>query len=99
MNIVDLANCMAPNLRHEIIGIRPGEKIHEVMVTRDDARNTIELEQCFVIEPAMTFWSRKPYIENGAKPVPEDFEYSSNTNRQWLDADGLKRLLREAGLL
>ena len=99
MKIVDLARCLAPDLPHDIVGIRPGEKIHEVMVTRDDARNTIELENCFVIEPSMTFWSREPYIDNGAKPVAEDFEYSSDSNDQWLDAEGLQTLLRDTGLL
>ncbi len=99
MKIVDLANCLAPGLPHEIIGIRPGEKIHEVMVTRDDARNTIELDHCFVIEPAFAFWSHEPYLVDGAKPVREDFEYASNTNDHWLDADGLQRVLAVAGLL
>ena len=95
MKIVDLAKAMAPDLPQRIVGIRPGEKLHEVMITEDDARNTIELPDRFIIEPSFAFWSRDPYKENGARPVPEGFRYASNTNTDWLDAESLGRLLLE----
>ena len=96
MRMVDLARCMAPELPQRIIGVRPGEKIHEVLVTRDDARNTIELDDCYVIEPSLAFWNRDSYLDNGAKPVPEAFEYSSDSNESRLDEHGLRNLLSEA---
>jgi len=95
MKIVDLAKAMAPGLPHRIVGIRPGEKLHEVMITEDDARNTIELPDRYIIEPSFAFWSRDPYKENGARPVAEGFRYASNTNTEWLDAESLGRLLLE----
>ncbi len=95
MKIVDLARALAPALPHRIIGIRPGEKLHEVLITEDDARNTLELPDRYVIEPAFAYWSRHPYTEVGAKSVPEGFCYASNTNSDWLDGDGLRRLLKE----
>ena len=94
MKIVDLAHAMAPDLPHKIVGIRPGEKLHEVMVTEDDARSTIDVGDRYVIEPAFAFWSRAAYSGNGARPVPEGFRYASETNPQWLDSDGLREILR-----
>lgn len=96
MKITDLAKAMAPDLPHEIIGIRPGEKLHETMVTEDDARTTLELDDRYIIEPAFAWWSREPYMEQGAVPVKEGFEYVSHTNKHWLDAAELRRLLTEA---
>ena len=95
MKIVDLARCMAPDLPLRVIGIRPGEKLHEVLVTADDARTTIELDDRYIVEPAFAFWSREPYVACGARPVADGFRYASDTNNAWLDADSLKRLLGE----
>lgn len=95
MRIVDLARTMAPDLPQTVVGIRPGEKLHEVMVTRDDARQTIELDDRYVIEPNFAFWSREPYVNNGARTVGEDFKYSSESNDRWLDAAGLQALLKQ----
>ena len=95
MKIVDLARCMAPDLPLRVIGIRPGEKLHEVLVTADDARTTIELDDRYIVEPAFAFWSREPYVACGARPVADGFRYASDTNNAWLDADSLKRLLAE----
>ncbi len=94
MSIVELAKAMAPDLPQEIVGIRPGEKLHEVMVTEDDARQTLELDDRYIIEPAFAFWSRKSYTDEGASPVPEGFRYASNTNTEWLDAENMRELLR-----
>ncbi|MFC3229407.1 UDP-N-acetylglucosamine 4,6-dehydratase (inverting) [Marinibaculum pumilum] len=93
MNVLDLANSLAPGLPHRVIGIRPGEKLHEVLVTEDDARQTIELQDRYVIEPLFRWWKRTPYVALGAKPVPEGFRYASDTNAHWLDAEGVHRLL------
>ncbi|NCT41657.1 MAG: UDP-N-acetylglucosamine 4,6-dehydratase (inverting) [Alphaproteobacteria bacterium] len=97
MTISDLAKVMAPNLPHKIIGIRPGEKLHEIMVTADDGRNTLELEDRYIIEPAFAFWSKNKTHYDGANPTSEDFAYSSNSNDEWLDENGLKGLLSDNG--
>lgn len=96
MKIADLARCMAPDLPHKIVGIRPGEKLHEVLVTSDDARSTLDLGDRYVIEPSFTFWDREPFHGLGAHPVAQDFSYTSDTNADWLDADQLTRLLAES---
>ena len=98
MRMVDLAKAMAPQLPHKVVGIRPGEKLHEVMVTEDDSRSTVELPDRYVIEPAFHWWKRRSFAEDGATPVADGFRYASDTNRQWLDVDGLNRMLRESGL-
>jgi len=92
----DLAKALAPALPHRLVGIRPGEKLHEVMITEDDARNTIELGDRYIIQPSFGFWSPSHHIDNGAKPVAENFRYASDSNSQWLDAATLRRLIDEA---
>lgn len=92
MSIVDLAKAMAPDCLQKIVGIRPGEKLHEVMITEDDARFTIELEDRYVVQPALAWWSYKGYGDLG-KAVPEDFRYASDNNPEWLDAAALKAML------
>lgn len=96
MRIADLARAMAPDLPHKLVGIRPGEKLHEVMITEDDSRQTFELPDRFVIEPAFAFWTHEPYQRLGAKPVTDGFRYASDTNGDWLDGARLMRLLAEA---
>ncbi len=93
MNITDLAKAVAPDCRQEIIGIRPGEKIHEVLVTEDDARHTLEFDDYFIVEPEFHWWTAKTHISNGGKPVKEGFVYASNTNDQWLTVEELRGLL------
>lgn len=94
MKITDLANVLAPGIPHNIVGIRPGEKLHEIMVPLDDGRNTVQLEDRFIIEPAFASWNYKSHLESGAKPVGDGFSYSSDTNDEWLDANGLKALIQ-----
>ena len=96
MRATDLARAMAPDLPHRIVGIRPGEKLHEVMITEDDARTTLDLEDRYVVEPAFALWSRESGLGDGAKRVEEGFRYASNTNSEWLDAEGLRAHLAEA---
>lgn len=96
MRVVDLARAIAPHLPHEPVGIRPGEKLHEVMVTEDDSRQTVELPDRYVIEPAFAFWTHEPYERLDARPVPDGFRYASDINTDWLDGERLARLLAEA---
>ncbi len=94
MRIPDLAEAIGPGLEQRIVGIRPGEKLHEVMIPRDEALHTIELDDRYIIEPAMAFWSRDPYEKSGATPVEDRFEYSSESNDEWLGVDGLREYLQ-----
>ena len=93
MRMVDLARTMAPDLPHEIIGVRPGEKIHEIMVTEDDARMTVELPDRYVICPPNAAWKRDHLDALGAKPVPEEFCYSSDLNTEWLEGGALTDMI------
>jgi UDP-N-acetylglucosamine 4,6-dehydratase/5-epimerase len=94
MNIMDLVKAIAPECRTEIIGIRPGEKIHEVMVPKDDARRTIEYESHYLIQPDFAFWQRR-YANNGGKPVDPDFEYNSGDNPWQLTIDEMREVIRK----
>lgn len=93
MKMTELARALAPGLPHEIVGIRPGEKLHEVMITEDDARLTLELDDRFVICPQKANWHKDHLLKLGAKPVAEDFRYSSEINTEWLDAANLNGLI------
>ena len=93
MRITDLARPMAPNLDHEIVGIRPGEKIHEVMITEDDARSTLELDDRFVICPPIIGWSSTHLAAYHPRPVAEGFQYNSNGNKEWIDDAAVMALL------
>lgn len=95
MRMADMARAMAPGLKLRIVGIRPGEKLHEMLITRDEARNTLEFPDRYVVEPAFQFWSENGHDTDGAKRVSEEFDYSSDRNTQWLDAGTLKKLLAE----
>ncbi|MBF0623882.1 MAG: UDP-N-acetylglucosamine 4,6-dehydratase (inverting) [Magnetococcales bacterium] len=91
MRVVDLARAIAPHLPQKIIGIRPGEKLHEVMVPEDDARNTLEMTDRYVIQPPFYWWSGEIY--RSLPSVPEDFRYASDTNPHWLGAKDLTRII------
>ena len=92
MSIADLAEAMAPEINQKVIGIRPGEKLHEVMITEDDSRNTVELADRYIIEPAPVALPSYT-IRVGARPVEDGFRYSSDSNEDWLHADGLRELV------
>jgi UDP-N-acetylglucosamine 4,6-dehydratase/5-epimerase len=92
MSIVDLAHAIAPECRLDIVGIRPGEKLHETMVPEDDARNTVEYDDCFVIH-AQAGNGNGHYNGNGGKPCPEGFRYSSDNNSRWLTVADLQALV------
>lgn len=93
MRIVELAAAMAPNLPTDHVGIRPGEKLHEVLVTKDEARSTADLQDRYVIAPAFAFWKAEYTLGPGAIPVGEDFEYASEKNDTWLTPDTMTGLL------
>ncbi len=91
--IVDIAKAMAPALAHDIIGIRTGEKLHEIMITQDDARNTLSLKDRFIIKPWIENWDASSFIELGAKNVHDDFFYESETNDMWLSISDIKKII------
>ncbi len=93
MKMIDLANALAPDLEQEVVGIRPGEKLHEVMVPRDDARATVELDDRFIITPSFMRWAADAHWEGAARGVGEDFRYGSDTNDDWLSPDDLHAML------
>ena len=94
MRIVDLARAIAPDCRIETVGIRPGEKLHETMISEDDARLTLEYAEYYVIlpDPQCMGFSRRADPEEG-QPCPDGFRYSSDTNTQWLTAEQLRRMI------
>lgn len=94
MNIMDLAKAICPECKVESVGIRPGEKLHEVMIPRDEARNTLEFEDHFVIKPNFSFFDRR-FDNAGSSSVAEDFEYNSLDNPQKLSIDSLREFLKE----
>jgi len=93
MKITDLANVIAPEAEREVIGIRPGEKINEVLLTEEEAMHAKEFDEYFVIEPEHPFMG-KAGVEGG-KPLPEGFRYTSDNNSQWLTKEQLKRMIEE----
>ena len=94
--ILDLAEAVAPGCRREIVGVRPGEKLHEEMITETDALNTLEFKEHFVILPSMRLWDINRYTETfDGKPCEPGFKYSSGTNSEWLTVDDLRRLIRQ----
>lgn len=95
MKVTEVASALAPHLPQKSVGIRPGEKLHEVMITEDDARSTIDMGDRYVIEPTITLWPRDSYTDMGGKLVPDGFRYSSDNNDQWLDAETLHALMAE----
>jgi len=95
MRLLDLAETIAPGCQVEYIGIRPGEKLHEVLVSEDESRQTLETEDMFVIQPSHPWWKSENWVN--AKPLPEGFRYSSDTNDRWLTRRQLEELVaREA---
>lgn len=90
--ITDLAHAIAPQAKVNIIGIRPGEKLHEVLISEDENRNTIELDDMFVVQPAEALWFGHEWEKRG-KTLPADFRYASNTNDQWLSVEQIKKLV------
>ena len=97
MKLVDLARVIGPECSMEIVGRRPGEKLHEVMVTEDDAQNTVEYDDYYTILPTVRTWNQDELRANGrGKPCPEGFRYSSETNTDWLTVAELQKMIEPA---
>ncbi len=88
MNIMDLAHAIAPGCPVEDIGIRPGEKLHEVLLSEDEARDTVELDDMFVVQPSHPWWNENAWHEG--RRLEDGYRYASDTNTQWLSVDQLK---------
>ena len=99
MNMTELAKAMAPNLPQKIVGIRPGEKLHETMCPADDSHLTLEFDDHFVIQPTITFAFTTSYAENRlgekGKPVEQGFEYNSKNNIDWLTKEKFLEMANE----
>jgi UDP-N-acetylglucosamine 4,6-dehydratase/5-epimerase len=91
MNIVDLAKAVAPTAQLEIVGIRPGEKLHEQMIAPEDAPHTYEYSEYFKILPAIHDWSQDPSRISGGKNVQANFTYSSDNNTEWMSIENLSK--------
>ena len=93
MSVKDLGAAIAPECEIVYSGIRPGEKLHEVLVSEDEARSTVELEDMFVVQPTGTLWFGREWEKIG-KTLPDGFRYASNTNTEWLDLEGVKAMIK-----
>ncbi len=93
-HIGDLAEAMLPGCKIDEFGIREGEKLHEIMVTKDDSWTTYEYDKHFIIYPHYNWANLERDILPGGKPVPEGFSYSSDNNKEWLDVEGLRNALK-----
>jgi len=94
MKVIDLANVIAPDAKKKVIGIRSGEKLHEILLTEDEARHTREFDNYFVIEPEHPFWDKNNF--NDEKSLPEGFRYTSDNNDKWLTGDELGKIVDES---
>jgi UDP-N-acetylglucosamine 4,6-dehydratase len=92
MKVVDLARAMAPDAKLEEIGIRSGEKLHEELISAHDARHTVDLGDCYAIEPAMDWWEAQAHE---GERVPRDFHYTSDSNDQWLTVEQLREMIKD----
>jgi FlaA1/EpsC-like NDP-sugar epimerase len=95
MTITDIAKAVAPAAEQKIIGIRPGEKLHEQMIGVEDAPHTFEYDEHFKILPAIHNWSKDPGRIKDGKAVPENFLYSSDNNSDWMSAEELSLWIEE----
>jgi UDP-N-acetylglucosamine 4,6-dehydratase (inverting) len=94
--ITDVAEAIGPDCKHPVVGIRPGEKIHEEMITSSDSFSTYDLGKYYALLPQSQVWDIKDYISHfNAKKVPEGFSYSSGTNTEWLSVEEIRSLIKE----
>jgi UDP-N-acetylglucosamine 4,6-dehydratase len=92
MNVVDLAKAIAPEAEIKYIGIRPGEKLHEMLISRDESRSTVELDDMYVVQPMEAFWFGGTWPEQGT-PVEDGFRYSSAENSEWLNIKQIRSIV------
>ena len=95
IKVVDVARAVAPDAKHELIGIRPGEKLHEQMISHEDALHTYEYAEHYKILPAIHDWSKDPSRINGGKLVAPDFSYCSDNNIEWMSIDALQEWIAQ----
>ena len=93
MNIMDLKEAIAPGAEHKVVGIRPGEKLHEVLLPKEEASHAIEFADLYIIQPNFEWWQEGRH--KVGKALPENFEYRSDTNTSWLSVDQLRAYLKE----
>jgi UDP-N-acetylglucosamine 4,6-dehydratase/5-epimerase len=94
MKVIDIAKAVAPDAKHEIVGIRPGEKLHEQMIGEEDAMHTYEYSDYYKILPAIHKWSDDPVRINDGIKVQSDFTYSSNNNSEWMSVEQLSQWIK-----
>jgi UDP-N-acetylglucosamine 4,6-dehydratase len=92
MKIVDLARAIAPQAELEVMGIRPGEKLHEALVSVDEARATVEMEDMFVVQPTGALWFGHEW-QNSGRALPAGFSYTSDTNPEWLNLEQISQII------
>ena len=92
MKVADLAKAIAPQAAVEVVGIRQGEKLHEVLISEDEARTTVELKDMYVVQPSEAMWFVYDWESRG-KTLPDGYRYASDTNSEWLDLDGIKKFI------
>jgi UDP-N-acetylglucosamine 4,6-dehydratase len=93
MRLVDLARVIAPEAKQTVIGIRPGEKLHEVMIPVDDGRMTLAFQDHFIIRPSFPWWEAHWHVEKGGSECPDGFYYGSDNNPDWVDEKQLARMI------
>ncbi|GIK39319.1 MAG: UDP-N-acetylglucosamine 4,6-dehydratase (inverting) [Chloroflexota bacterium] len=93
MRMTDLADLMAPQCERKIIGIRPGEKLHEMLISLDESRYTLEFDDMYLVQPVHSWWEQAAYEQ--ARPMAEGVQFSSDTNSWWLGADELQQMIDE----
>ena len=93
MKIIDLAEVIAPEAKKKIIGIRPGEKLHEILLTKEEARHAKEFNKYFVVEPEYSFWNEDNFKEG--KPLSDSFQYTSNGNESWITKEQMEKILKD----
>jgi UDP-N-acetylglucosamine 4,6-dehydratase len=91
MKVVDLARAIAPHAELDVVGIRPGEKLHEVLIHEDESRSAVDREGMYVIIPSATLWQRD--LKYTGDPLPEGFRYASDTNPDWLDVVQIRQMV------
>ena len=96
--ITDIAEAMNPGGKINVVGIREGEKLHEVMITSDDSRGTYDYGNHYIIYPNYIWWSKDHYFKEGGKLIEEGWEYNSGTNNEWLNVETLKKKIEELRL-
>jgi len=94
MKVVDLAKVVAPQAKINVIGIRPGEKLHEVLISEDEARTVVELDDMYVVQPAEALWFGRDW-ENKGKSIADEFRYASNTNTEWLSVEQIGAIVNQ----